>query len=768
MADNESDQEYEQIDLEMTNGHAGLRNKVWSPFLPPGIPGGSIGRAKANPYAGDSVLSAGVKKALSLDSDPRAGPPPLPPPNKYLPHQLTGSRSPGSNFKRMVRPPAPPPPVRTDSCPPAVPPKPGSRADDVTSPQRKRRISDDFLIETEELNPEQFLSKHRDVLPLQVRVSKGYYGNSDRTSVSEGDTFNIHFIKNTKVICMVDGGGGEFKIALNSGIEFGILFDPNDKRDEAVSGYVYEKVSDLLQVKVLPKVVRASVAWHGGGPESTVEKNELLILKGWKRKISSKSLKAYNPVTKQKKELPENCVGKFSTKSYDTRLFLSDIIDHVVHPLPCKAVLYMNADTCGEVDQLNALCSAVLRLKALTTETTLIATSAFVEDFDETQAIEIPVDLDIEFQVMRPKEEKETEDLYSTTRKLLENFANLKTSQYITTAATDDAYATQSALYSIVREGREWAGVDVVKPAAIYMNTSTIMSSRGSVPKSPTKATSSPKPRSSSNASATSSPKPPHFGSSVPQPHSSSSVPQTHSGSSTFSPDSAESIYDAFDENAEQFDSMLTRLDHVEKEMALLGQKLGSMGSTEDGTGTKVSREITAARADMKRMETRGVKAAEDSARAKADISEMKPVLEQLKQMCESLQMQISLFKENAGHAPSLPAQPGYMTLSSTASMGSAGEQALMEVNRKFLGGLNFNQVLNLLDSMGLSQHQNAFIAERVDGEILLECDDIVLQEELKITSKLQRVRLLKIIQGKHSAEMILCGEDPYAYVHPK
>jgi hypothetical protein len=60
---------------------------------------------------------------------------------------------------------------------------------------------------------------------------------------------------------------------------------------------------------------------------------------------------------------------------------------------------------------------------------------------------------------MRPKEEKETEDLYSTTRKLLENFSKLRTSQMVTsTSATDASTATQSALYSIVREGREWAG----------------------------------------------------------------------------------------------------------------------------------------------------------------------------------------------------------------------------------------------------------------------------------------------------------------------
>lgn len=55
--------------------------------------------------------------------------------------------------------------------------------------------------------------------------------------------------------------------------------------------------------------------------------------------------------------------GKFSTRSYDTRIFLSDMIDHVVHPLPCKAVFYINADTSGEVEHLSNLSSTVLSLK---------------------------------------------------------------------------------------------------------------------------------------------------------------------------------------------------------------------------------------------------------------------------------------------------------------------------------------------------------------------------------------------------------------------
>ena len=57
----------------------------------------------------------------------------------------------------------------------------------------------DFIVEEEEFSPKEFVSKFRDELPLHVRVSKGFYGNTEKTSVSESDCFNVHFIKNTKV-----------------------------------------------------------------------------------------------------------------------------------------------------------------------------------------------------------------------------------------------------------------------------------------------------------------------------------------------------------------------------------------------------------------------------------------------------------------------------------------------------------------------------------------------------------------------------------------
>lgn len=50
---------------------------------------------------------------------------------------------------------------------------------------------------------------------------------------------------------------------------------------------------------------------------------------------------------------------------------------------------------------------------------------------------------------------------------------------------------------------------------------------------------------------------------------------------------------------------------------------------------------------------------------------------------------------------------------------------------------------------MGLKSYHESFIEEQVNGEILSECDEEVLKNDLKVTSKLHRMRLLKVITGE-------------------
>ena len=72
-------------------------------------------------------------------------------------------------------------------------------------------------------------------------------------------------------------------------------------------------------------------------------------------------------------------------------------------------------------------------------------------------------------------------------------------------------------------------------------------------------------------------------------------------------------------------------------------------------------------------------------------------------------------------------------------------------------------QVLYLLKIMNLSQYSEVFMEESIDGEILAECNDSLLEKELHITNKVHRSRLLKVISGRHSAHNLRHGLDPYA-----
>ncbi len=44
----------------------------------------------------------------------------------------------------------------------------------------------------------------------------------------------------------------------------------------------------------------------------------------------------------------------------------------------------------------------------------------------------------------------------------------------------------------------------------------------------------------------------------------------------------------------------------------------------------------------------------------------------------------------------------------------------------------------------------------QISGEILLECDEDILENELHVSSRIHRIRLTKLINGKVSARNVL------------
>lgn len=60
-------------------------------------------------------------------------------------------------------------------------------------------------------------------------------------------------------------------------------------------------------------------------------------------------------------------------------------------------------------------------------------------------------------------------------------------------------------------------------------------------------------------------------------------------------------------------------------------------------------------------------------------------------------------------------------------------------------------QIQSVLDAVGLSQYKEAFAREAIDGELFTCLDDETLEEELQVSSKIHRIRILNMI-----------GEDTY------
>ncbi len=57
--------------------------------------------------------------------------------------------------------------------------------------------------------------------------------------------------------------------------------------------------------------------------------------------------------------------------------------------------------------------------------------------------------------------------------------------------------------------------------------------------------------------------------------------------------------------------------------------------------------------------------------------------------------------------------------------------------------------------------HYYCTVISQVTGEILLECDEDILENDLHVSSRIHRIRVTKIISGKVSAEDTL-HKRPY------
>ena len=359
----------------------------------------------------------------------------------------------------------------------------------VKTIEQKRKKEVTFL--EEQIPLKQFVDKYSKLLPVRIVVTKGYCGGSDRVTISTQDCFNVHFLKHTKVIAGHDLGGEAYNIPVASAFEFGILYNPRDRRDEAISGYNFERVSDLIATTPLPKVISALDSWKSSDGKCEISQREILVIKKVHRPklVGKKSLKVYSLTTEENKVLTEDCNCSFTTRPYLVRLHVMDMLNYMVDPFPCEVCVFLNASVMNHVEDDGAapqnLSSKIIYMSHSAIETALVTSvhedrkrystaelDPNDDNGDEQVFIEIPIDL-VEIDVSVVDLSDETEELYGDTRTLIENFdpSRLKT---CTDTNSDRVYNTQSLLSKAVLEGYEKYGVNMDYSEVIYQNINRV------------------------------------------------------------------------------------------------------------------------------------------------------------------------------------------------------------------------------------------------------------------------------------------------------
>ena len=61
-----------------------------------------------------------------------------------------------------------------------------------------------------------------------------------------------------------------------------------------------------------------------------------------------------------------------------------------------------------------------------------------------------------------------------------------------------------------------------------------------------------------------------------------------------------------------------------------------------------------------------------------------------------------------------------------------------------------------MLDQLGLSQYKESFMEEKISGSLLQDCTEDMLENDLQIKSKLHRLKIMRVIDGRQPLTQLL------------
>ncbi|XP_064390595.1 uncharacterized protein LOC135338393 isoform X2 [Halichondria panicea] len=688
--------------------------------------------------------------------------------------------------------PGQPPNIAGSKAPPPLPPRPPDLPDlppppIPNTPRPNLNISQTLQYpgRHEVFTLPELVEKHQNLFPLKVVVAKGHYGDRGEDSVIATDeVYNIHFIKRSKVFTVKDKVGNKYILPLNSACKFGLYYQKGTR--------YFDTVEDVMKASPLPSVIAAQCSHSSGNEKTSVSRLEILVVKGVsKGRIGRKSiLNVFSISKRQDKQLTKEIVGRFTTDPSYAPMYLSDLVKYVPFEFPLAIHFYPDYETEDQSSNYLKSCEKMTIIKEFI-ETSVVTSPLLEDDGDDDddcmelneRVVDIPLSLPIEVSVL-PPEEDDTDDyeqLYETTRTLISGY-NPVLGKTLRDASDDYSYATQTQMFSAVRKGFENEGLKIEMPAVI--SSSSVPTPRFSMPQRRQDAESSP--RGGSDQLDSSMPlgnkrrsmyqplvkSPSHDDyqdMDLPQAHDSrqSSMSPSRSFDSSITPQPP-STYKAAPSvpprRAATFREIhgggLNSTPPPPVGPRKISLPTGSASSADgvfhakhslppppppESALSRLQESMDSLVLKIKLLES--TKPQDDSFELRQQIDSLSSVTQILQSTCSSLSNEISGLRKDMD---TLKTQVNEISSNGGNSFSSSTT----------LPSLNCDQVITLLEAMGpsLARYKETFSQEDIDGDLLALCTEEVLENDLGIKHKLDRLKLMQVIRGTKSVESIMQG----------
>ena len=165
--------------------------------------------------------------------------------------------------------------------------------------------------EDEAISPVVLAGKYGKYFPFRVCVVKGFYNK--RAEIVAGEIYNVHFLKNARVIAITDTMGDKYILPLNAAMRIG--FEQKNQPP------CYYNVLDIINSTDPPKLISPQSDFKASEGNS-FQCNEVLLVKGVhvSRVRRLKSLRVVNIKTSEEKTIPCDCPVHFSTDPMFTQV----------------------------------------------------------------------------------------------------------------------------------------------------------------------------------------------------------------------------------------------------------------------------------------------------------------------------------------------------------------------------------------------------------------------------------------------------------------